>query len=344
MKSFFKYKLDANEYENIRKFCSSVDYCSIEQQLDWTNLFYKSTSCYFYLQDDSGIRGYCQMHEKIGAAQIIFGPVCCDKDLMVYSINEIIAYYKRRHFFYLGIQMYYKSGNDTEYIEYKLSNLHKIHYQCDTENTKSSIEINLLESEEKIHSKIRKGHKSDIKKAVKMGCAVDLARDEIDLNSFIEVYSKMCRARRISEDKLSVGNIRDIHNFLDKNKLGEILIVRDESGKVLGGAIFVFQGLTVRYYKGATDPDRRDLPILHLVIFEAIKRAKSNGFTYFDFWGYNHFAYEGEQVFNINHFKKGFGGYFTFFAKKMNIDLIPWGYALYRLLYSFITLIRSKSN
>lgn len=333
MQSVFKFELDNIESENIKKFCDSVDYCAIEQSLGWTQIFFNSKICYFYLEDESGIRSFSQIHEKLRSAQIVFGPVCCDKELMVDSINEIINYYKKRRFIYLGIQMYFKSGHETEYIDYKLNKQHKIHYRYNTENTKSSIELNLEDPIEEIYTGFRKGHKSDIKKAVKMGIIVDSVKDSNDLSSFVEVYSKMCVARKLHDDKLSINKINDIYNYLIKNRKGYFLIVKDSSGIVIGGAILVFQGITLRYFKGTTDPDRRDIPILHLVMYEAIKKAKIDNFKYFDFWGFNHFVDDNDQVHNINHFKKGFGGYFTFFAKKMNIDLIPGGYYIHRIIF-----------
>jgi lipid II:glycine glycyltransferase (peptidoglycan interpeptide bridge formation enzyme) len=94
----------------------------------------------------------------------------------------------------------------------------------------------------------------------------------------------------------------------------------------------VYQGITVRFFRGTSDPDRRDIPMLHIVLYEAIKKAKAENFKYFDFWGYNHFVDENDQIFKINHFKKGFSGYYTFFAKKMNISLVPFGFNIFKLL------------
>lgn len=332
MQAVFKFELENSEIEIIKRFCNSSDYCAIEQSLGWPQIFFKSKICYFYLHDDSGIRSFSQINERLGSAQIIFGPVCADKEIMITSINEIIKFYQKRNFFYLGVQMYYKSGFETEYIEYKLNNSFKIHYKFNTQNTKSSIEINLEDSLDDIYSNISKSHKSNIKRAIKMGITVELVKDSNELDSFVDVYSRMCLARKIYHFKLSIKKMNDIYNYLVENKRGQILIVKDNSGKVIGGAIFVFQGITIRYLLGATDPDRRDLPILHLLMYNAIKRAKFENFKYFDFWGYNHFVDKNDQVFNINHFKKLFGGKYTFFAKKMNIDLLPEGYAIYRSL------------
>ena len=142
----------------------------------------------------------------------------------------------------------------------------------------------------------------------------------------------MCKSRNIEAGEFSGKDLKNIYNFLTQNNKGEILVVKDNEGTVLGGGIFVYQGITVRYLKGAANPDIRDIPILHIVLFDAIRRAKEENFRYFDFWGYNHFANKDDQVYYINHFKKGFGGYFTFFAKKMNIDIIRGGYKIHKSL------------
>ena len=332
MQAVFKYELDNTELENIKRFCDSLDYCSIEQAIGWTEMFYKTKICYFYLTDESGIKSFSQINEKFKCAHIIFGPVCCEKELIITSINEIIQYYKKRGFYYLDIQMYHKSGYDTDYIEYALNKQHNIKYLFDSDNTKSSIEINLEDSIDEIYSRIRKGHKSDIKKAIKMGVTVDSVKNFIELDEFSKVYIRMCKVRNIDDGDLSEQKIREIYNYLIENNKGQILIVKDNAGIVLGGVILVYQGISVRFLKGTSDPDRRELPILHLALYEAIIKAKSENFKYFDFWGYNHFVDENDQVYNINKFKKGFGGYYTFFAKKMNINLVSNGYYIYRSL------------
>jgi hypothetical protein len=341
MKAVFKFELDRTEKEKVKNFCDSVDYCSIDQYIGFSNFIPERKTCYFLLYEDSQIKSYCQINESFKTAHINFGPVCCDKEIMVVSIKEMIGYYKRRGFYYMGIQMYYKSGYETDYIEYKLNKLYKIRYRFNNDNTKSSIEIDLENSLEKIYNNFRKGHKSDIKKAQKLGLTVENVSDKAQLDTFYKIYLKMCKSRNISEGELLEDKIFDFCNHLVDNNRGNILIVRDNNGLVLGGAIIVYQGISVRYFRGAADPDKRDLPISHIVLYEAIKRAKNDNFRYFDFWGYNHFADPQNPVYNINHFKKGFGGYYSFFAKKMNIDLIPFGTRIFDL---FLAMRRIKNG
>jgi lipid II:glycine glycyltransferase (peptidoglycan interpeptide bridge formation enzyme) len=328
MVTVFKSGLDTVEIERIKLFCDSAEYCSLEQSLGFPGILNKSKINYFYLLENDLIKSFAQINESFKFAHIWFGPVCGDKDLMLVSINEIISHYKQKGFFYLGIQMYYKSGYDTEYIEYELNKLHKIRYIFNNANTKSSLEICLDGSMAEINGNLRKGHKSDIKKALKAGVTVEETTASVELGSFFDVYSKMCKVRGIpGHTKKEMTGICD---YLILNQKGQILVAKDNSDVILGGAIFAYQGISVRYLLGASDPDRRDLPVLHPVIYKAIEMAKNNNFKYFDFWGYNHFADEGDQANYINHFKKGFGGYYTFFAKKMNINLVTNGFALYR--------------
>jgi len=338
MKAVFKTELNSSELENIKKFCDSVDYCSLEQSVGFNAVLSKTKVNYFYLIDDGDIKSFSQINENFKFAHIWFGPVCNDRELLITSINEIINFYKKRGFMYIGIQMYQKSGYDTDYIEYKLNALHNIKYVFNNENTKSSIEVDLDKSEEELYGKIRKGHKSDIKKAISSGVRVEKVTDYIDLKAFVDVYSRMCKAREIKGH--SAGEIEGICNYLIQNKKGQLLLAKDKNNIVIGGAILSFQGISVRYLISASDPDRREMPVTHLVIYTALKNAKADNFKYFDFWGYNHFADKADQIFNINHFKKGFGGYFIFLAKKMNVNLIPYGFELYRLSVNFRKLVR----
>jgi lipid II:glycine glycyltransferase (peptidoglycan interpeptide bridge formation enzyme) len=328
--AWFKYDLDENEITEIKKFCDSVDYCAIEQLPGWTGMFYNTRIRYFCMKDESGIKSFCQIHESFRTANIHYGPVCSDRDLMIESLEKIIKFYKNSGYFYLGIQMYNKSGFDTDYIEYAMNKKYHIRYFFNSENTKSSIEINLDDSLEDIWKKLRDGHKRNIKKSEKLGTTIETVINPEDLASFLEVYIKMCKIRHISDSEISEKNIVEIFNFLENNNRGHFYLIKDSSGIVLGGVIIVNQGISVRYLKGASDPERKEIPVLHNLLYHAVTMAKKNNFKYFDFWGYNHFVDETDQIYNINYFKKGFGGYYTFFAKKMNIDLVPHGYRIYK--------------
>lgn len=330
MKAVFKSELDNSDKQAVTKYAGSVDYCAIEQQIGFPEMLYRSRITYFLLWDEADcLQSFCQINENFKSAHIWFGPVCDDPDLMIESILRIVEYYKNRHFWYIGIQPYRKTGYEADYIEYCLSNKAKIEHIFDNENTKSSLEIDLNESIEEIWGKFSKGHKSSIKKAKKTGITVLAASSASEISSFLEVYHRMCRSRNISEH--TPREIEGICSYLTSHNLGTLLLAYSPENKILGGAVFAYQGVSVRYLLSASDPDVRDLPISHLIVYEAIERAKLQLFKYFDFWGYNHFALPSDQIYLVNRFKHGFGGYFTFLMKKMNISLVPYGFFLYKM-------------
>jgi lipid II:glycine glycyltransferase (peptidoglycan interpeptide bridge formation enzyme) len=343
MQAVFKLELDNTERERIKLFCDSADYCSVEQSLGWSQMFNKAKICYFYLIDEDVIKSFSQIIESFKFANIVFGPVCNEKEIMITSINEIINYYKKHRFIYLGIQLYLKSGYESDYIEYAINKEHSIKYIFDVKNTRSSIEIDLTNNQEDLYNTLRENHKRSIKKAIKLKLKVEAVSSPTDLACFFEVILKMFKARKHELGIFSLDQLKMINNYLVDNKKGQTLIIKDNNDIILGGVILVYQGISVRYFFGASDPERRDVPTLHLALYEAINRAKADNFKYFDLWGYDHFADENDQVFNINRFKRGFGGYFTFLAKKMNINLIPNGYNIYRYLL-FIKNISRKSH
>ena len=338
MNAIFKERLSEQEVGQITSFCRSSKYCAIEQSVGFPALLNKQKIMYFYLEHENSILSFCQINEKLRFATIWFGPVCDDRDVMLRSLCEIIEHYKKRRFWYLGIQLYLKSGYDSEYIEYALNKLYRIRYIFNNENTKATLEIDLGISISDIYRNMRKGHKSDIKKALRSGIRIEEAQTADDVQAFADIYHKMQKARKIHGH--TTMEITGIYNYVCNNDLGTLLLAKDKNDSVVGGAIIVKQGISARYLISASDPEKRDLPMTHLIIYRAIEIAKEERMRYFDFWGYNHFADKDDQIYNVNLFKKGFGGYYTFFAKNMNINLIPFGYNI----HSFFSVIKRMKN
>lgn len=324
----FKTVLNESEIADIENHCKSAEYFALEQSIGFAGILYKSEINYFLLKDEGRILSFCQIFENFRVANIWFGPVCNKKEHLIITIDEIIRHYKKRGFWYLGVQMYLKTGPDCDLVEYQLNNRHRIKYYFNNNNTKASLELDLSQTMDSIFRGFRKGHKSDIKKAISSGILVEEADNEQTI-VFSNIYRKMCNARSIRGH--TSAEVVNIIEYLKARKQGVLLVAQTPDGTVVGGAVFAYQGISVRYLISASDPGSRDLPMTHLILYRAIEYAREAGFRYFDLWGYNHFAEKDDQISKVNSFKKGFGGYFTFFAKKMNINLIPGGYNIYRL-------------
>jgi len=120
--------------------------------------------------------------------------------------------------------------------------------------------------------------------------------------------------------------------------LKSVLFVAEHEGKVIAANIVVFFGNRATYLHGATSSEHREVMAPHLLQWEQIKYAKSQGCAEYDFWGIvNEHTLDrrGKSWEGFTRFKKGFGGeevnYVGYWDYPLNK---PW-YFLYRLVQKF---------
>ena len=335
MEYLFREKLSLDELIEAEKFYNSLELVTIEQHPRWNEILDNTVSLrYFISRLDSQINCFAIITEKrylfINTADISFGPLFRDPDSLIASIIAIKEFYKINGFSYLSIQLALPTGSLSEYIEYKLNQRFTIKYEFDRRNW-SSLILNLSDSLDSILRNFSKGHKSAIKKSILNGIVARKINSLSEVEYLAKIYLKMNKARNLpSTDWEQISNLfNSLYAFLEREQKGFFLAVFDEMKVMTGGIIVIFQGNTARYYKGTSDPDRKDISILHVALFEAFRISKENGCKYFDLWGYNHFVNESDQVYYVNRFKKGFTDNFLFYPKLMHIPLRSIGYFLY---------------
>jgi hypothetical protein len=338
MEFCFTYTLTKFEKEDVTKYLDSLDFFAMEQHPEWCEITGdERRCCYFLAKEENNICCFAQLMEYertwVKMAHLQFGPATNNPQLIIDSVLKIYEYYKKERKSLLTIQLALPTGANSDYIEYRLNALLNIKYVFDRNNW-SSIYLDLSKPTNDIFRSFSKGHKSDVKRAVTHGLSVKkmpLSNDEI--KEFGIIFNKMYKSRDLSiNENHTYQLINNLSAFFENEKRGNIYIVKEASGQVVGGIIILHQGKSIRYYKGASNPERRDLPILHIAIWEAIKDSKEIGFEIFDFWGYNHMVNKSDQVFHINRFKKGFGGKFSFYPKVMRFVYQPLRVKLYIFL------------
>lgn len=331
----FTYAIDEAELSQHIAFFKNAPFNTLEQHpLWWRKTQPEKTVCYFSALENSAIvcSGIVEENGRLGvsSANIQFGPIAYDPEILIQSISSIANYYRKKKFTQFSVQLGMITGSEADYVEYSLYKQHAFKTYFDRENW-SSLMLDLQNEEEQLLRNMSKGHKSDIKKAGKLGMKTieDFTPEQFD--AFIEIYTRMHYERKLPQHPQgSDFYLRSVLGFFKEFKTGTFILVADSDGKILGGVALAFQQSTVRYLKGASDPAIRNLPILHLALWEGIRKAKANGFKYFDFWGYNHFVGEADQLFFINRFKKGFGGKFIFYPKKMYFVFKPFQFQILR--------------
>lgn len=170
--------------------------------------------------------------------------------------------------------------------------------------------ISLDISETEIFSNIRKGHKADIKTAIKNCYTLDFfAQENISQEAF-NIYKNLhltAAGRKTRPDEswdLMFEFIKDGFS---------VLVLERVNGEYVAGAL-VFTYKNAAYYgSGATHPDfERVKGIGHLLQWEIIRYLKKRGYRYYE-TGWNFYPVLSQEVvsdkeLNIAFFKSGFGG------------------------------------
>lgn len=309
---------------------------AVEQYPGWPQITGSTQTYTHYIgYQNQKVVCYAQIGESpLRIADIQFGPIFTDREIAVQSILCIKEHYQKRHFIALKIQLWVPVGTDTEYIDQNLSLHNTLYHFVSKDENWSTLQLDLNSSDEDLFRNFSKGHKSAIKKAQKAGIKVIEAQTLQQVEDFCEIYVKMNQFRSLKVDRTKVYSFfSDIFHSMKKRDAGAFLNVVDASGKSIGGIVLLRQNNVVRYFKGAADPDSREIPVLHCAIWEAIKFCRKWNAHTFDLWGYCLLADEKDQRYNINIFKKGFGGTLVIFPKTMYIAINPFLFLLYRFGY-----------
>lgn len=331
-------KLDQIEHEEILNFLSTLNYYCIEQHPDWD--YGTGISRIFFLGIDDNKKVHCYANVLVSTgffrtANINFGPAFKSFEVLYSSIQFLLDYFTSLGYIYFSVQLGTYISSETELFEYRINRYYKAKYYFKPGNLWSSLQVDLTKSEDEILRSFSKGHKSTIKSAYsKTELKTTILKDDKNLRGLIDLYIKMNVSRRLSFKNSEVVHLfESTSDLIVKYDKGFIEYIFD--GDILvGGLIIVFQGTSARYFKGTSDPERREIPVMHLGLFEAMKYCKAKGFLTFDLWGYNHFVDENDQVFFINRFKKGFSDNYTFYPKRMHFELKTVRYKLYLFLRS----------
>ncbi|MEO9146702.1 MAG: GNAT family N-acetyltransferase [Ginsengibacter sp.] len=332
-----KDKLDKDEYNSVVNFLDSLPFYCIEQHPDWNAKIDGYPQTFFFSTDDKkNVTCFANIILSKGpfkVAKINFGPAFSDFEILKNALLFLHNYFSSHKFIFFSLQLGINISDQTELLEYTIIKDFKVKYNFKPENLWSSISVDLTRQEADILRSFSKGHKSAIKRAdLKSGLKTTIQKECDSLESFIALYIKMMEFRKLPYDKEHIiHSFNRVNDFINKNDKGFIEYIFD-GDTLVGGVIIIYQGNSARYLKGATDPERKDIPILHLGLFEAMKFCKATGKSTFDLWGYNHLADEKDQTFYINRFKKGFSGNFNFYPKRMNFILNPVYYKVFKFL------------
>ncbi len=163
--------------------------------------------------------------------------------------------------------------------------------------------LDITKTEDMLLKEMRKTHRYLIKKAIGMDIKISVSKDTIDLAKFFPLYKDLSKRKHFVPHK----GVREEFDVFSKND-EELLFLATYNGKVISGAIIAFVGKMAIYRHGASDNEFRDVPASYLIQWEAIREAKKQGMSMYNFWGIASDDRKSHPWYGLSLFKMGFGG------------------------------------
>ncbi len=193
---------------------------------------------------------------------------------------------------------------------------------------KNTVLLDLGPSEEELLAGMKAKTRYNIRLAIKRGLRVKEGTAE-DLSLFYEMY-----AETSARDGFIIRQFpyyRDtLGAFLEAGR-AQMFLARLGDETIAGLVLFVF-GARAWYFYGASRSSHRDAMPNHLLQWEAIRWAKTNGYHTYDFWGAPDKLDEQAPMYGVYRFKEGFGGRFTQHIGAYDYVLNPALYWLYSVV------------
>jgi peptidoglycan pentaglycine glycine transferase (the first glycine) len=169
----------------------------------------------------------------------------------------------------------------------------------------------------------------NIRLAGRKGIVVRHGSGQADIDAFYRIYETTSeRDKFFINDK---GLYTDILRVLGEQGRATLLLAEYE-GQVIAGIIMLLAGPWAYYMYGASSNEHREKMPNHLLQWTAIQWAKAHGCQYYNFRGIPVILEEGQEMWGVYLFKRGFGGQPLLSLPTHDLVYRPLTYGIYRTM------------
>ncbi len=168
----------------------------------------------------------------------------------------------------------------------------------------ATLVVDLTKDEGEIRHAFRSATQRSIRKSIRLGLNVSIEDEPEGWTALSALQSDLARVTPV--DSVGVSALERYSRLWLRGGEGGTVLVARYRGEPVAGALVLKCRDRAHLPMIPSARDHRQVPASHLLVWEAMRWAKQNGCTLFDFSGYSLVARPGEPLWGINQFKRGF--------------------------------------
>jgi lipid II:glycine glycyltransferase (peptidoglycan interpeptide bridge formation enzyme) len=189
--------------------------------------------------------------------------------------------------------------------------------------------LDLQPEEKDILAGMKEKWRYNIRLAGRKGVTVRRGKDQADLDTFYAIYETTSQ-----RDAFFIHNksfYEEIVRLYEQDDRCALFIAEYE-GVAISAIIVLHYGRWSWYMYGASSNEQRNLMPNHLLQWNGMQWAKAHGCWYYNFRGIPDVLEEGQELWGVYLFKRGFGGYAIRALETHDLVYQPLVYQVYRRL------------
>ncbi|KAB2866025.1 MAG: peptidoglycan bridge formation glycyltransferase FemA/FemB family protein [Anaerolineae bacterium] len=168
--------------------------------------------------------------------------------------------------------------------------------------------LDLTRTEDELLAGMNQSTRRKIRLAEKGGVTVRTTNDEADLRTLYEIYA--ITGQRQGFTTRPYTYYLDLWKIMLASGFAQVFVAEAERKALAGVIVFRFSQ-TAWYFYGMSSNESRDLQPTYALQWTAIRWARTQGCTVYDWWGAPNEFTEDDPMWGVYRFKEGFGGRIT---------------------------------
>ncbi len=318
-------------------FVAASTCCNITQSYEWGELAH-------HLNASEALRiGVCDRAGQLCAAMLVFvsrlpvlrvpyfyaprGPIIADPDspAMTVLLNFVRAEAYKRGACMLKVEPSVPDGDLRWQLALRRRGFRPNPYAM---HVRHEWVLDLRPSEQDLLAGMKEKWRYNIRLASRKGVVVRRGSGQADIDTFYRLYQTTSERDRFFIHEQA--HYEDILRLFGPERAA--LFLAEYEGRAIAGLIAVALGRWCWYMFGASANEGRERMPNHLLQWNAIRWARERGCEYYNFRGIPDVLEEGQELWGVYLFKRGFGGSPLRFLQTHDLVYHPLPYEAYRRL------------